>query len=219
MWSALPSYLEACRDVLKLDKLDCWEKYRAWEDCAKYGGFRVMHKEFCIVCEFPEKLQADVNGRPHCATGPSHRWKTGFELYHLNGVRVPKWLVMTPAHEIDVNLALSEKNADVQREIIRKIGAQRFLVETKAKELDNFIDQTGFSYRLLNMKIGNNINRKYLYFEHASLKGVWYAKPVPPECRTALHARAWILGLIEREHLSKDIDDAKIIECLPDKVA
>ena len=92
-------------NILKLDKLKCWDKYQAWEDCAKEGGFRVMHDKFCIVCDFPEKIQTDVNGRPHCTTGSSHRWRDGFELYYLNGIKVPKWLVMTPSDEIDVKLA------------------------------------------------------------------------------------------------------------------
>ena len=219
MWAALPSYAEAVRDVLCLKGLPVWEKYQAWEDAAKYGGFRVMHQEFCLVSDFPEVLKVNSQNRPHCENGPSHRWRDGFEIYHLNGIRVPKWLVMTDAGKIDPQLALTEKNVDVQREIIRKIGAERMLKATNAKVLDVFIDRHtngGNEYKLMEMEVGQ-IKRKYLYYEHASLPGVWYAKPVPPETKRAIHARAWILRN-ELEDL-EIMSDEEIMDLLPEVVS
>lgn len=93
MWAALPSYLSAARDILGL-RLPEHEKYRFWEEAAIHGGFRVMHEKFCIVSDFPEILTVDEQNRPHNETGPSHRWRDGWELYHWHGVRVPKeWIV------------------------------------------------------------------------------------------------------------------------------
>jgi len=118
-------------------------------------------------------------------------------------------------------LALKEKNADVQREIIRKIGAERLLKACNAKVIDDWNDpNTGYNYKLMDMAIGRNIQRKYLYFEHATMKGIWYAKPVPPETKKAQHARAWILSLVERDKLI-NIDpatEAEIICNLPSTV-
>ncbi len=51
-----------------------------------------MHEEFCIVSDFPEILTKDEQNRPHNKYGPSHRWRDGFEIYHLDGVRLPKEL-------------------------------------------------------------------------------------------------------------------------------
>ncbi len=221
MWSAYPSYFESMRDIIGLKGLDCWKKYKFWEDAAKYGGFRVMHKKFCIVSEFPEILIRPINGRLHCETGPTHRWKDGFEIYHLNGIRVPKWLVMTDSGKIDPKLALTEKNVDVQREIIRKVGAERMLKACNAETLDIFIDKhtkVGNEYKLMRMKVGDNIDRKYLYFEHASLPGVWYAHGLPPNTKKAIHGRAWILGIGELDELEGKSDE-EIRECLPVEVA
>ena len=221
MWAGFLSYAEGMRDVIGLKGLDCWDKYDAWERAAKYGGFRVLHEKFCLVSEFPEVLKVDTNRRPHCETGPSHRWKDGFEIYHLNGILVPKWLVMTDAGKIDPKLALTEKNVDVQREIIRKVGAERMLKACNAKTLDAFVDRHtkgGNDYRLMEMSIGDNIRRKYLYFEHASFPGVWYAQPVHPDLKRAIHARAWMLSIGEVKDLEKMSDD-EIRDCLPLKVA
>lgn len=62
-----------------------------------------MHEEFCIVCNRPEVLTVDDRNRPHNDTGPSHRWRDGWSLYHWHGVRVP-------AHWIDdrANLSATE---------------------------------------------------------------------------------------------------------------
>jgi len=220
MWSGWCCYCEFCRDVLGLTGLEGWDKYKPWEDAAKLGGFRVMHEKFCLVSEFPQVLKIDSQNRPHCTNGPSHRWKDGYEIYHLNGIRVPKWLVMTDAGKIDPQLALDEKNVDVQREIIRKIGAERMLKKLNAKPIDEFIDNHtngGNRYQLMEMKIGA-INRKYLYYEHASLPGVFYAKPVPPDIKKALHARAWILSIGDTKKLMRMPDDV-IKENLPQYVS
>ena len=59
----------------------------------------------------------------------------------------------------------------------------------------------------MDMTIGSGIKRKYLYFEHASFPGVYYAHPVHPELTKALHARAWMLSVDEVEELKKRSDD------------
>ncbi len=217
MWAMLPCYVEAMRDVIGLTGLPVWEQYKAWEDAATYGGFRVMHEKFCIVSDFPEVLKTDSRGRAHCATGPSHRWRDGFEIYHLNGIRVPKWLVMTDAGKIDPMLALNEKNVDVQREIIRKIGAERMLKAVGAKTVDTFVDchtKGGNVYELKELLVGQ-ISRKYLYYEHASVPGYWYAQAVPPNTKRAIHARAWILGMDSPEQKT----DEEIRAFLPEVVS
>src|SRR3990167_3568042 len=55
MWAYFMPYAEAMRDVIGLTGLDCWKKYQSWEDSSREGGFRFMHKKFCIVSDFPEK--------------------------------------------------------------------------------------------------------------------------------------------------------------------
>ena len=221
MWSGFLCYAKAMREIIGLSGLECWESYDAWEQAGIHGGFRVMHEKFCLVSEFPEFIKINKLNRPHCEIGPSHRWKDGFEIYHLNGIRVPKWLVMTDAGKIDPKLALTEKNVDIQREIIRKVGAERMLKACDAKTLDTFTDhhsKGGNEYRLMEMSVGQNIRRKYLYFEHASFPGVFYAQPVHPDLKKALHARAWMLSIAEVEEIQRMTDD-KIRECLPMEVA
>jgi len=96
------------------------------------------------------------------------------------------------------------------------------LVETGAKNVDDWEDpNTGFYYKLVEMVIGDNIQRRYLYFQHASMPEIFYAKPVPPETKKAFHARAWILSLVERQELNNITvgKEAEIIANFPTSVS
>lgn len=88
MWAGYDCYLTAFRDILGLELRE-HAAYKFWETAAIEGGFRVMHEDFCMVSDFPELIKVDNQNRPHCESGPSHRWRDGWSLYHWHGVRVP----------------------------------------------------------------------------------------------------------------------------------
>ncbi len=185
-----------------------------WYDLACSCGWCYTFENMVFVCEKPSKLYLNAQGQLHKDGSMALEYSDGYGLWILNGISVPKWLVETKAEKINPKLALTETNADIQREIIRKVGAERILKCCNAKTLDDWNDpNTGYNYKLMDMSIGERIRRKYLYFEHASMKGVFYAKPVPPETKKALHARAWMLSMVERDAL-KNIDQATEAEIL-----
>lgn len=211
-WTAWTDYFE--RIGIKVD-----DKFKPWKEWMQSGVFMSIYlKGFAIVCPRPKLIKKDANGRLHNDAGPAAEWE-GEQYWFIHGIRVPKWLVTTEAGKIDPQLALTEKNVDVQREIIRKVGAERMLKACNAETLDVFVDKHtkgGNEYKLMRMKVGE-IDRKYLYFEHASLPGVWYAQPVEPNLKRALHARAWMLGgeVKDLERMS----DEKILNNLPVNVS
>ena len=197
-------------------------KYIAY---ARSGVFySIFCKDFVVLCDRPAYIKRDENSRLHADGAPAILWRDGWSQYYLHGVRVPADYALTPAEKLDPKLALTEKNADIQRELVRKIGPERVLMETGAKELDNWQDpNTGFKYRLMDMTIGDNIRRRYLCFQHASMPGVFYAKPTAPECDQAWQARAWILSLIERDDLADlkalNLKKEEIISAFPEMVS
>ena len=223
MWVGTSSFVEFGRNIVKLD-ID-YSKWDCYKRLSELSGYRIMHSEFCLISERPTVLKTRKQGEryiPHCETGSFCQWADGSALYSLNGVRVPKWLVDTPAERIDPKLALTEKNVDVQREIIRKIGAEKILKASNAKLLDEFTyEKTGCKYKLYHMKLNGSIDRKYLYFEAASLPGVYYCQPVPLETTKALHGLGWMRHLTEQEKLAKIniADEAEMIAALPDVVS
>ena len=133
MESATESYLGACRDLLGL-VLPEHARYRAWEACALEGGFRFIHDEFCIVCERPEVLKVDDQNRPHCADGPSHRWRDGWSLYHWHGTHIPpghEHLILAP-EQITVAGIDDEENSELRRVMMERYGAVRYLFDCGA---------------------------------------------------------------------------------------
>ncbi|HEX5085179.1 MAG TPA: hypothetical protein VFY40_24345 [Blastocatellia bacterium] len=92
-------YYTAARDILGL-RLKPHAAYAYWEQAAIHGGFRWMHPKFCLVSDFPEVLRIDAQNRPHAEFGPSRRWRDGFSIWHLNGVRVEQWMAENHPDEI-----------------------------------------------------------------------------------------------------------------------
>lgn len=181
----------------------------------------ICHKPQIAWKEMPHEKGKPANRILHNEKGPVIEYQDGFKVYCLNNIRVPESLVMTDAGKIDPKSALTEKNVDIQREIIRKVGAERMLKACDAKTLDTFTDRHtkgGNEYKLMEMTVGENIRRKYLYFEHASFSGVFYAHPVHPDIKRALHARAWMLGVGEVPEL-QSTNDSDVLAALPLEVA
>ena len=136
MWAGYECYLTACRDILGL-RLPQHEAYSYWEQAAIHGGFRWMHPEFCMVCDFPEVLNIDEQNRPHCDDGPSHRWRDGWSLYYLHGVAVDEQLVCRPDTQTFGQID-GEQNQEIRSLRIERWpgGWTRYIAESGAKELD-----------------------------------------------------------------------------------
>jgi hypothetical protein len=135
MWAARAAYIGAFRDVLGL-RLPEHAKYAAWEQAAIHGGFRVLHPEFCIVSDFPEFIHVDEELLPHCETGPSHRWRDGWALYHWHGTRVPaEWI--ENRHTIDPAEIIRHENVEVRAVGAEIIGWPRMLSALACKVIDH----------------------------------------------------------------------------------
>jgi hypothetical protein len=131
MWAGFCAYAEACRDVLGLHL----PMAEPWLRAACAGGFRVLHPEFVMVCDRPEILRIDDRNLPHCADGPSHRWRDGWSLYHWHGTRVPAtWI--TDRANLRAAEIMAERNVEVRRAGIEILGWSRIIDELGGKVID-----------------------------------------------------------------------------------
>lgn len=200
MWAGYDCYLTACRDILGLELRE-HEAYTHWEQAAIHGGFRVMHEEFCLVSDFPELILKDEQNRPHCETGPSHRWRDGWSLYHWHGIRVPAEWIENKA-SLTPQVALSQTNMELRRAACEIIGWNRILSELDAKTIDR--DNDPEIGELVEVSLPD-LRNKARFLRVRCGTGREFAIGVPPHINKALDAQAWIVGLEPKDFQPPEI--------------
>lgn len=128
------------------------------------------------------------DGKLHCEDGPAFQ-NVKEDLYFLNGILVPKDLVMTPSEKLSMDIFHKEKNADVRAEFIRKYGIERMchlgrMIDT----WENYPEQDWFlksRYELVDMApIFQNVR----YAPHLKMvnqtTGIYHLEAVTPDCKT-----------------------------------
>jgi len=151
---------------------------------AQNAGWFIPHKNICWISERHNVCKLS-NGVIHCSDGPAVAYPDGFSIYALNGVRVPKAIVETPAESLDAKIILKEKNAEIRREIVRKIGVEKVCKDLNAK----LINKQG-DYELLGLDIGDGRVRPYLKMLNPSI-GTYHIEGVHPDCNTVEKALNW----------------------------
>jgi len=148
--------------------------------CQKIGWIWYF-KDICFISDRP--IFINKKGMLlHSESQPAISFRDGYSIWCLNGVNVTKEIVETPAEKLDPHLVITEKNAEVRREIIRKIGIERVVQKLGTKLLDKKGD-----YELLDINLGENRFRPYLKMRNPSI-GVYHIEGVSPECRTVEQA-------------------------------
>ena len=170
---------EASREfaALKLPLLDAYE--------AGLWLYWVSTEE---VLALPRPSLRLRDGVPHGDGVPAVEWESGERLHFLNGVLVPEELALTPARDLDAGLVLRTRNADVRREVVRKMGLERVVSELGAVCADREGD-----YELLPLDLGDRRRRPFLKMKNPSV-GVFHIEGVHPRCRTVREALAWRNG-------------------------
>lgn len=187
MWAAWCGWLVAFRDVLGL-QLPEHKNFAYYEQASREGGFRFMHEEFCMVCDFPKTLKKDAQNRPHCEDGPSHEWRDGWRLYHWHGVRIPdKWLSGKKPTAAE---AISWPNIEQRRAACEIVGWSNILKELSSKVIDKDDPEIG---TLLECEIPDSGKERFLQVMCGT--GREFVLPVPREMKSALEANAWTYGL------------------------
>jgi hypothetical protein len=128
------------------------------------------------------------NGQLHNDNAAAIIYKDNYGLWALNGVRVTKEIVETKAEDLNPELILREKNAEVRRELVRKIGIGRICEKLQTKT----ISVLGEMYELIELQIpGMKTPARYLKMRNPSIDVV-HLEGVPPDidtCQEALDFR------------------------------
>ena len=167
-----------------------------WEMQARSCGWWWPYEKICVVSDRPlsihmEPTMQNNTYRLHNDHGPSINYRDGWQIYSLHGVNVSEEIVMTSANNLNPELLLKERNAEVRREIVRKIGIEQCFNKLGAVLIDEEKNIIGGPYELLVLKLGDGRERPYLKMQNQST-GDWHIEGVPPWVTTvkeALHTR------------------------------
>lgn len=112
---------ESSRGLFKMARCCGW-----WSPYVAFAVFQHRHESISIT---PDEQISNMNG-------PAVKYRDGYGLYIMNGITVPAHIANTPANELDPHLILTEKNAEIRREIHRKIGSERMCKALNARVIE-----------------------------------------------------------------------------------
>ena len=153
--------------------------------------------KLAIICHKPEiswQKMPDEKGKLtrrilHNSNGPAIKYRDGYEVYCLNNVAVPGWLVKTDCGKLEVDKGLALENADQKAEFVRKYGIER--LKKLGKIVDsykNYDDEwfTKSEYELIDMSpLFKTLKyAPYLSMKNQSVPGVYHMEGVHPSVKT-----------------------------------
>ena len=166
----------------------------------------------CFICERPTELNVNESGRLHCETGPALAYSDGWQLFSINGVRVPEWVI----NNITVELIEAEANAEVKRVAMERYGWGLYLKDSGCGLIDEYTDQLGHPIRLWKKELGEDFSEPLVMVEltNSTIEGLYdtdgnftpdlkdgkpyhksYMFCVPPHITKARQAHAWHCGI------------------------
>jgi len=193
-WTAFYDFFQ--RIGIEFDKEINFDKWLNF--ICKSGVFATcLYEKVAFVCIRPCKVSLNNNGDLHCENDMAIKWRDGYGDYYLNGVSVEENIVLTPAEKLDPKIILTEKNVEVRREIVRKIGVEIVCNKLGAKVIDSYKD-----YELLTLDLGDGRERPYLKMKNPSI-GTYHIEGVHPDCKTVKDALKFRNGTdVEPEFLT-----------------
>jgi hypothetical protein len=173
--------------------LDFCEELRPIMTLSEETGLYLLYKDIAILSEKPVELHRNLDNRLHNPSGPAIKWKDGYEIYALNGIRMSKELAEMNGEKLTKEIILSEPNADIRRELVRKVSNERLIDILGSKTIHE-----AHGYKLLSIDIGDKRERPFLWMKNPSL-GIVHVEGVAPGIKTVEEAIKWRNGLDKEE--------------------
>ena len=166
-------------------------------------GWIFMFHNVCYVCSRPTKLSLDTEYRLHAEGEAAIAFADGYSLYFHHGVILPEKYGQIHPDLWQAQWLLEERNAELKRILIQKIGYDRICQELAVTELDSWQE-----YTLLSIEFNDDFDREgnakpvYLLKMTCPSTGYIHALRVPPDVRSAQEAIRWVNWDIDPEEFS-----------------
>jgi hypothetical protein len=148
-----------------------------WQEVHYY----LLFPEIAIVSDFPKSINVNSNYSLH-SEDAALEYRDTYAIYALNGIRVTKEVAALKPKDITKDMILKEPNADIRREIVRKLTAEQLVNVLEAKVLDK-----KHGYELLGIDLGDKRVRPYLKMKNPSLD-LFHVEGCHPDTKTVEQA-------------------------------
>jgi hypothetical protein len=169
------------RNCTSMAELPAWIKRLASLDVAGCVQLREI-PDGISVSSWVDIGGTRLSGLPPSLAGASLRWRS---------VRIDERIAFHP-ERITAEEVLAERNAEVRRVMIERMGYLRFAKEAQAKVLDEDQDQGGLR-QLLKIDLLEDEALVGLFCNCPSTRRQYFLR-VPPAMRTCHQAAAWMAG-------------------------
>ncbi|MBN8649005.1 MAG: hypothetical protein J0L55_13715 [Caulobacterales bacterium] len=153
-------------DCLKIDAI-C--------EIARCCGASYLYKDLAVICDRPIRVNI-VNNRFHDDEEAAILFSDNSCVYLYNDINVPKFVITNP-QEICSSKIFRERNLEVRRTMIERMGSMNFLAQCDAIIIHQDIDQLGNPRRLFKVNMD---------------EGDWYAIEVTDSSKTLDNAGNWV---------------------------
>jgi hypothetical protein len=138
LWSSWYSYVSFLRDHCDW-KDPILEKY-AWDEMyATAAGWCIYLRRVAAVSDRPLLLLRNETNEMHADKGPCLKYRDGYRLYMLSGVKVDQQIVERPQTQTLTQIR-NEKNVEVKRIRAERYGYKKYLTEIGAKVVNERIN-------------------------------------------------------------------------------
>lgn len=169
------------------------DKIDAYMTTVKSGCYWWPNKDFVMVSKHPSFIKRDERGQLHSESGKAIQWPDGWSVYSWHGVPVPEKAILYP-ETITKEEIKEEKNVEVRRILVERMGVSKYLSECKAKVIDvDALNLVGSAPRAL---MEDETGEKWLVGTDGSTSRV-YTMSVPRESKTCVEAHNLISGFEE----------------------
>lgn len=194
-WIYWKAFYTFCEKIGVVYEKEHSESLALWMREAKALHWWFPYETDCAIIERPIKLHVNEGGFLHCENDKAIEYADGWGNYFLNGIKVPEYLVMTDAEDLDINFFLKESNADVKAEFVRKYGVERMAHLGKMVDsYEKYPEKTHSwwhksQYELWDLKaLFPGLDYQPFVKMLNQTTGIWHMEAVSPECRTLAQA-------------------------------
>ena len=198
-WGAQESYWISfylfCAEIgVEYEQKDS-EVLNLWAEIAQSCTWFYPFENKCLICERPIEIHMNEKEVLHKDGGASVKFKDGFSVFSLNGIRVPEYIALASGNELDPLKVLGETNVDIRREGLKKIPLEKIISATNAKKLDEWKDTRPWcDYTLYDMDLKDGKVRRVLRMKNPSLENTYHMERVQDDCETVKQALGWRNG-------------------------